>query len=158
MKLWTNCSQVDAAALGASPLAAVLSGNSVPEGADPFAACYGGFQFGSWAGQLGDGRAICLGEVQQVCLTACACRLVYSARTAPGGAFVCVTMGGLYEIVVQVLGGDVNNAVSASASGRLEVQLKGCGTTPYSRFADGRAVGLQRLILWWKDVADLADL
>jgi uncharacterized protein YdiU (UPF0061 family) len=29
----------------------------------PYAACYGGHQFGTWAGQLGDGRAISLGEV-----------------------------------------------------------------------------------------------
>lgn len=53
--------------------------------------CYGGHQFGSWAGQLGDGRAISLGEV--------------------------VSMGQ-----------------------RWELQLKGAGKTPYSRFADGRAV------------------
>jgi uncharacterized protein YdiU (UPF0061 family) len=43
--------------------AQVFSGNRLPAGADPFAACYGGHQFGSWAGQLGDGRAIALGEV-----------------------------------------------------------------------------------------------
>ena len=43
--------------------ALVFSGNRIPTGADPFAACYGGHQFGSWAGQLGDGRAIALGEV-----------------------------------------------------------------------------------------------
>src|SRR3712207_5978291 len=43
--------------------AAVFGGNRVPVGADPFAATYGGHQFGSWAGQLGDGRAIALGEV-----------------------------------------------------------------------------------------------
>lgn len=42
---------------------AVFSGSRVPGGADPWAACYGGHQFGSWAGQLGDGRAITLGEV-----------------------------------------------------------------------------------------------
>ena len=42
---------------------AVLSGNRVLDGMDPFAMCYGGHQFGSWAGQLGDGRAINLGEV-----------------------------------------------------------------------------------------------
>ena len=30
---------------------------------DPHAACYGGHQFGNWAGQLGDGRAINLGEI-----------------------------------------------------------------------------------------------
>jgi serine/tyrosine/threonine adenylyltransferase len=43
--------------------AQVFSGNRVPAGADPFAAAYGGHQFGTWAGQLGDGRAIALGEV-----------------------------------------------------------------------------------------------
>ena len=46
--------------------AAVFAGNRVPVGADPFAACYGGHQFGNWAGQLGDGRAIALGEVLDV--------------------------------------------------------------------------------------------
>ncbi|KAG8627234.1 hypothetical protein KVT40_004717 [Elsinoe batatas] len=58
----------------------------------PWAQCYGGFQFGQWAGQLGDGRAISLFEVP----------------TAKGR--------------------------------RYEVQLKGAGRTPYSRFADGKAV------------------
>ncbi|PWZ03973.1 UPF0061 protein [Zea mays] len=58
----------------------------------PYAQCYGGHQFGVWAGQLGDGRAIALGEV-------------------------------------------VN-----SRGERWELQLKGCGKTPYSRFADGLAV------------------
>ncbi|QDH70242.1 protein adenylyltransferase SelO [Marilutibacter alkalisoli] len=46
-----------------SPLAAeVLAGNRLLEGMQPFAANYGGHQFGHWAGQLGDGRAISLGE------------------------------------------------------------------------------------------------
>jgi serine/tyrosine/threonine adenylyltransferase len=44
--------------------ARVFSGTRVPVGADPWAACYGGHQFGHWAGQLGDGRAIVLGEVR----------------------------------------------------------------------------------------------
>ena len=43
--------------------ARVFGGNRVPDGADPFAMAYAGHQFGSWAGQLGDGRAIALGEV-----------------------------------------------------------------------------------------------
>ncbi len=73
-------------------LVALLAGNALPPEAVPFAACYGGHQFGHWAGQLGDGRAIGLGEVR--------------ARD-----------GALWE-----------------------VQLKGAGPTPYSRFADGRAV------------------
>jgi uncharacterized protein YdiU (UPF0061 family) len=41
----------------------VLAGNRVVPGMAPYAACYGGHQFGTWAGQLGDGRAITLGEV-----------------------------------------------------------------------------------------------
>lgn len=41
----------------------VFAGNRLLEGMDPHATCYGGHQFGHWAGQLGDGRAINLGEV-----------------------------------------------------------------------------------------------
>ena len=41
----------------------VFAGNSLLEGMKPFAMCYGGHQFGNWAGQLGDGRAITLGEL-----------------------------------------------------------------------------------------------
>ena len=43
--------------------AEVLGGNRVLPGMQPYAARYGGHQFGQWAGQLGDGRAITLGEV-----------------------------------------------------------------------------------------------
>lgn len=48
---------------GRPELAEVLGGNRVADGMLPYAACYGGHQFGNWAGQLGDGRAITLGEV-----------------------------------------------------------------------------------------------
>jgi uncharacterized protein YdiU (UPF0061 family) len=41
----------------------VFGGNRLLDGMAPYAACYGGHQFGTWAGQLGDGRAITLGEV-----------------------------------------------------------------------------------------------
>lgn len=71
----------------------VLGGfGSLWPGMNPYAMCYGGHQFGTWAGQLGDGRAISLGEF-------------------------------------------VNKNHE-----RWEIQLKGAGKTPYSRFADGRAV------------------
>lgn len=63
------------------------------EGGYPWAQCYGGWQFGSWAGQLGDGRAISLFET-----------------------------------------------TNATTKTRYELQLKGAGLTPYSRFADGKAV------------------
>jgi uncharacterized protein YdiU (UPF0061 family) len=80
------------AAVATQDFAEVFAGNRLLEGMQPYAANYGGHQFGNWAGQLGDGRAITLGET-------------------------------------------VN-----AAGGRLELQLKGAGLTPYSRSADGRAV------------------
>ncbi len=59
-----------AALLGIDPLwlesaegTAVLAGNTIPPGADPIAAVYAGHQFGNYNPQLGDGRAILLGEV-----------------------------------------------------------------------------------------------
>ncbi len=69
----------------------VFTGNTVLEGTNPYAMCYGGHQFGNWAGQLGDGRAINLMEVE-------------------------------------------------SKSQTFAIQLKGSGSTPYSRTADGLAV------------------
>lgn len=72
----------------------LVSGNGTLEGIHPWAQCYGGYQFGQWASQLGDGRAISLGEIRSE--------------------------------------GDKQE--------RFELQLKGAGKTPYSRFADGNAV------------------
>ncbi|MEO6774914.1 MAG: protein adenylyltransferase SelO [Kofleriaceae bacterium] len=54
---------LEAPARDAGALVEVLAGNRVVPGMAPYAACYGGHQFGTWAGQLGDGRAITLGEV-----------------------------------------------------------------------------------------------
>jgi serine/tyrosine/threonine adenylyltransferase len=68
-----------------------LSGNQSFPGSRPLASVYSGHQFGVWAGQLGDGRAILLGELQ-------------------------------------------------TPDGPQEIQLKGAGSTPYSRMGDGRAV------------------
>lgn len=42
----------------------ILGGNLVTDSMSPYAACYAGHQFGNWAGQLGDGRAITLGELE----------------------------------------------------------------------------------------------
>ncbi|KAJ5220876.1 uncharacterized protein N7469_009763 [Penicillium citrinum] len=77
---------------------ALVSGNDFAwkeesGGIYPWAQCYGGWQFGSWAGQLGDGRAISLFE-----------------------------------------------STNPQTKTRYELQLKGAGRTPYSRFADGKAV------------------
>jgi len=42
----------------------VFTGNEILKNTTPYAMCYGGHQFGNWAGQLGDGRAINLTEVE----------------------------------------------------------------------------------------------
>jgi serine/tyrosine/threonine adenylyltransferase len=54
---------LELAKLGTANFAAYFSGSSLLPGSEPYAQCYGGHQFGNWAGQLGDGRAINLGEV-----------------------------------------------------------------------------------------------
>ena len=41
----------------------IMAGNQILAGMTPYSLCYGGHQFGQWAGQLGDGRAINLGEL-----------------------------------------------------------------------------------------------
>lgn len=82
---------LDPEALRAPSGLAVLAGNRVPAGAEPLAMAYAGHQFGSFVPQLGDGRAILLGEI-----------------LSPAGE-------------------------------RFDLQLKGCGRTPFSRGGDGRA-------------------
>ena len=49
---------------GSEDFLQVFAGNKLLPGMDAHATCYGGHQFGNWAGQLGDGRAINLGEVK----------------------------------------------------------------------------------------------
>ncbi len=55
---------LDAAALRSPEAVEVFAGNRVPEGAMPLAMAYAGHQFGGFVPQLGDGRAILLGEVR----------------------------------------------------------------------------------------------
>ncbi len=54
---------LDAEALAAPEGVAALAGNATPGGADPLAQAYAGHQFGNFVPQLGDGRALLLGEV-----------------------------------------------------------------------------------------------
>ena len=55
-----------ATALTAPDAAGWFSGNLIPQGADPIAQTYAAHQFGHWNPQLGDGRAILLGEVVDI--------------------------------------------------------------------------------------------
>jgi uncharacterized protein YdiU (UPF0061 family) len=88
---WPQAWDEPAAASDGPSALKVLSGNALWPGMAPMASVYSGHQFGVWAGQLGDGRALLLGEID-------------------------------------------------SPLGPQEIQLKGAGSTPYSRRADGRAV------------------
>ena len=54
---------LDPAALETPAMIAALAGNGVPDGAEPLAQVYAGHQFGGWSPQLGDGRAVLLGEL-----------------------------------------------------------------------------------------------
>jgi len=67
---WLQFNHALAAELGLDPVAldsetglAIFSGNAIPEGAQPIAQAYAGHQFGGFSPQLGDGRALLLGEV-----------------------------------------------------------------------------------------------
>jgi serine/tyrosine/threonine adenylyltransferase len=75
----------------AAALANLFSGNVLPQGAVPIAMAYAGHQFGHFVAQLGDGRAILIGEMRD------------------------------------------------RSGVPRDIQLKGCGRTPYSRSGDGRA-------------------
>ena len=87
---------IDPADLESQTMLDLVSGNFGTVNIKPIALVYSGHQFGVWAGQLGDGRAMTLGELP-------------------------------------VTGADGKTEL-------WDIQLKGAGPTPYSRFADGRAV------------------
>jgi len=53
----------DVEALSGEAGTALFAGNTIPEGAQPIAQAYAGHQFGGFSPQLGDGRAVLLGEV-----------------------------------------------------------------------------------------------
>jgi uncharacterized protein YdiU (UPF0061 family) len=108
--------------------AEVLAGNRVLPGMQPYAARYGGHQFGHWAGQLGDGRAITLAEVlatdgtrQELQLKG-AGRTPYS-RTADGRA---VLRSSVREFVcseaMHFLGVPTTRALSLVGSGEAVVR------------------------------------
>ena len=80
----------DTTATEPQTLADIFSGNTLPDEADPLAMVYSGHQFGQLNPQLGDGRAILLGDLLD------------------------------------------------STGQRKDIQLKGAGTTPFSRMGDGR--------------------
>jgi uncharacterized protein YdiU (UPF0061 family) len=61
-----------------------VTGNANIENSKPFAMCYAGHQFGNWAGQLGDGRAINLGEIKNWALQLKGAGPTPYSRTADG--------------------------------------------------------------------------
>jgi len=89
-----------------------------PHAVHSMATVYAGHQFGVWAGQLGDGRALLLGDLHSF------------AEDRDWGIEQTPVTGAQESSVDSML--DTGN--------RIEVQLKGSGQTPYSRMGDGRAV------------------
>lgn len=74
-------------------VAEVLGGSRVLPGMQPYAARYGGHQFGQWAGQLGDGRAITLADLLQEVetdFTLCLAQLSRATSDRRAGARRCV--------------------------------------------------------------------
>ncbi|PVU95994.1 hypothetical protein BB561_001468 [Smittium simulii] len=99
----------------------ILSGNQVFNGLYPLSYCYSGHQFGEWAGQLGDGRAISLFNIMQ-----------------QSGSKTIKPSSGQSSINVAQLSKHFND-VGYSTDG-YELALKGAGKTPFSRFSDGLAI------------------
>ena len=60
---WRRSWDSTSTSLDADARAAIFAGNTLPEGAEPLAQAYAGHQFGGFSPQLGDGRALLLGEV-----------------------------------------------------------------------------------------------
>lgn len=75
----------------------IVSGQKIVGDHFPYSQAYAGWQFGQFAGQLGDGRVVNLFEIESA-------------------------------------------AANSNGNRKYEIQLKGSGKTPYSRFADGKAV------------------
>mmetsp|Transcript_9622 Transcript_9622/g.35256 ORF Transcript_9622/g.35256 Transcript_9622/m.35256 type:complete len:798 (+) Transcript_9622:78-2471(+) len=124
--------------------AAVFSGNLVPQGFAPWATVYGCHHYGMWAGQLGDGRAMSLGEVP---FAEAAVRSSATPNVRPPYGFVCgwdgleeTDMGNALEKPVRPVASTTTGKVSQKSPASLELQLKGAGVTPFSRGFDGKAV------------------
>lgn len=73
---------IDTRGVNAAQLAAVFSGNTIPDGAEPVAMAYAGHQFGHFNPALGDGRAILLGEIKALDGDYVGLQLKGSGRTA----------------------------------------------------------------------------
>ena len=63
MIAWNEALAAEMGLTGLDDRADLWSGNAVPDGAEPLAQAYAGHQFGGWVPQLGDGRALLIGEV-----------------------------------------------------------------------------------------------
>src|SRR5690606_13038617 len=115
-----------AADVATPEFAEVFGGNALLPGMQPYAANYGGHQFGHWAGQLGDGRAITLGEGG----AGAGARWGLQPQGAGPTAYPRSAHGRAVAL----------GEVVAGAGERWQLHLKGAAPTPYSRSADGRAV------------------
>jgi uncharacterized protein YdiU (UPF0061 family) len=129
---WLQFNHALAAELGLDPVAldseaglAIFSGNTAPEGSQPIAQAYAGHQFGGFSPQLGDGRALLLGEVINTQQQRRDIQLKGSGRTpfSRGGDGKAAVGPVLREYLIgeamQVLGVPTTRALAAVATGNV---------------------------------------
>ena len=119
----------------------VFSGNEIPEGAEPLAQAYAGHQFGGFVPQLGDGRAILLGEVIDSSGKRRDIQLKGSGRTAfsRGGdgksALGPVLREYLVSEAMHALGVPTTRALAAVSSGEILVREEPVSGGVFTRIA-----------------------
>jgi serine/tyrosine/threonine adenylyltransferase len=96
----------------------VFSGKTVYENTHPYAMCYGGHQFGVWAGQLGDGRAINLFESNNLTLQLKGAGKTPYSRTADGLAV-------LRSSIREYLCAEAMHALGVPSTRSLSLSLSG---------------------------------
>lgn len=122
---------IDAAWLRSDEGVAMLAGNVTPEGAEPLAQAYAGHQFGGFVPQLGDGRALLLGEVVDVVGARRDVQLKGSGRTpfSRGGDGKSALGPVIREYVVSeamaALGVPTTRALAAVATGEQVIRQQG---------------------------------
>jgi serine/tyrosine/threonine adenylyltransferase len=160
---------LDPVALDSEAGLAIFSGNATPEGSEPLAQAYAGHQFGGFSPQLGDGRALLLGEVIDTQQRRRDIQLKGSGRTpfSRGGDGLAAIGPILREYLIgeamHALGVPTTRALAAVATGKhvyREIALPGAILTriaaSHIRVGTFQYAGARRDILKVRELADYA--
>ena len=160
---------LDPVALDSEAGLAIFSGNATPEGSEPLAQAYAGHQFGGFSPQLGDGRALLLGEVIDTQQRRRDIQLKGSGRTpfSRGGDGLAAIGPVLREYLIgeamHALGVPTTRALAAVATGKhvyREIALPGAILTriaaSHIRVGTFQYAGARGDILKVRELADYA--